>query len=79
MELNDLYAILENRYVELFRLAGDDMAVSVDWYDGARQELKRTIKLLKRHLTTKTCCVLCPQSQKDGKCGIDENLKKVEL
>ena len=54
MDLKDLCAILEDRHVELSRLAGDDMSSSVDWYDGARSELKRTITLLKRHLSS-TC------------------------
>ncbi len=53
MDLKDICAILEDRYVELSRLAGDDMAISIDWYDGARSELKRTIELLQRHLTSK--------------------------
>ena len=52
MDLKDLCAILEDRHVELSRLAGDDMSISIDWYDGARSELKRTIELLKRHLSS---------------------------
>ena len=54
MDLKDLCVILEDRYVELSRLAGDDMSISVDWYDGARSELKRTIQLLKRHLSSQS-------------------------
>ena len=54
MELKDVCAILEARYAELSRLAADDMAISIDWYDGAKQELKRTIRLLKRHLTSQS-------------------------
>lgn len=53
MELKDIYEVLENRDVELSRLAGEDMAISIEWYDGAKSELRRTIALLKRHLTTK--------------------------
>jgi len=52
MEIKDLCGILEDRYTELSRLTGADMSISIDWYDGAKNELKRTIKLLKRHLTS---------------------------
>lgn len=34
-------------------------------------------KWRERHLTTK-CCVLCPQSRQGGKCGIDEDLERVD-
>lgn len=46
-----------------------------------KSEEKKALKLseeIRRHLTSKKCCPLCPQSRK-GKCGIDEVLEKVEL
>ena len=50
MELKELQSILEDRYVELYRLMNVDESKSLDWYDGARSELKHTLYLLKRHL-----------------------------
>ena len=52
MDLTKLCGILEDRHTELYQLMGADESKSIDWYDGASDELARTISLIKRHLTS---------------------------
>ncbi len=54
MDLRKLCGTLEDRQAELFRLMGDDESKSIDWYDGAGNELTRTISLIKHHLTSRS-------------------------
>jgi len=53
MTLEELLSNLEDRNEELYELMCDDTGRSLEWFDGARDEIYRTMALIKRHLKRK--------------------------
>lgn len=45
--MKKIIGVLQDRYTELSRLSGQDNSKSVEWYDGAMDELKRTIERMR--------------------------------